>query len=197
MASSKGARVFGLLILVACVAVIAGGGWDFFGRQLLEGDDTASDDEPDEIEPGVDGGVHHTRRPGSAGRKGGRGGEQGGGASRAVAAAAGAGPFGQELRGGDRRQPGAALDGGRQRRVGISTDVQLAGPMRNGTFLGACGTPDSTHVTVKVAIRAGRAVGVSVYPTPPNPQIAGCIERSVRNLAWPVNMKMDSFVTTY
>jgi hypothetical protein len=77
------------------------------------------------------------------------------------------------------------------------TDAELAGPMRDGTFLDACEVPSSTHVTVKVAIRNGRAVGVSAYAVPASREIAWCIERYVRGLQWPSNAKMDSFVTTY
>jgi eukaryotic-like serine/threonine-protein kinase len=77
------------------------------------------------------------------------------------------------------------------------TDQQLSGPMRNATFLSGCGAPDSMHVTVKVAIKMGRAIGVSVYTTPPNGGVASCVDHAVRGLAWPVNQKMDSFVTTY
>jgi hypothetical protein len=77
------------------------------------------------------------------------------------------------------------------------TDLQLSGPLRNATFLNSCGAPDSMHVTVKVAIKMGRAVGVSVYSSPPNSGVTSCVDRAVRNLAWPVNQKMDSFVTTY
>ena len=77
------------------------------------------------------------------------------------------------------------------------TDAELSGPMRDGTFLDACGVPTSTHVTVKVAIRNGHAVGVSAYATPPSREIAWCIERHVRDLQWPSNAKMDSFITTY
>jgi len=77
------------------------------------------------------------------------------------------------------------------------TDAELAGPMRDGTFLDACGVPNSTQVTVKVAIRNGHAVGVSVYAVPPSREIAGCIERHVRGVQWPPHAKMDSFVTTY
>lgn len=77
------------------------------------------------------------------------------------------------------------------------TDAELAGPMRDGTFLDTCGVPTSMHVTVKVAIRQGRAVGISVYPTPPSQEIAGCVERHVRGLQWRSNAKMDSFITTY
>jgi hypothetical protein len=77
------------------------------------------------------------------------------------------------------------------------TDLQLSGPMRNATFLNSCGAPDSMHVTVKVAIKMGRAVGVSVYTTPPNGAVASCVDHAVRGLVWPANQKMDSFITTY
>jgi hypothetical protein len=77
------------------------------------------------------------------------------------------------------------------------SDSQLAGPMKNASFLGGCGAPDSMKVTVRVAIKMGRAVGVSVYTTPPNSGIASCIDHAVRGLAWPVNSKMDSFSTSY
>jgi len=77
------------------------------------------------------------------------------------------------------------------------TDAQLSGPMRNGGFVGECGAPDSMKVTVKVAIKLGRPVGVSVYASPPDPDVAGCIDRYVRTFSWPSNAKMDSFTTTY
>jgi hypothetical protein len=77
------------------------------------------------------------------------------------------------------------------------TDAQLHGPMRNAAFISGCGAPDSMKVTVKVAIKNGRAVGVSVYSNPPNPGVSSCVERHVRGLSWPPHPKMDSFVTTY
>ena len=77
------------------------------------------------------------------------------------------------------------------------TDAQLSGPMRSGAFAGECGAPDSMKVTVKVAIKTGRAVGVSVSTSPPDPDIAGCIDRYVRTFSWPSSSKMDSFTTAY
>jgi hypothetical protein len=77
------------------------------------------------------------------------------------------------------------------------TDAQLSGPMRGGTFVGECGAPDSMKVTVKVAIKTGHAAGVSVSTSPPDPDIAGCIDRYVRTFAWPSSSKLDSFTTTY
>ena len=77
------------------------------------------------------------------------------------------------------------------------TDAQLSAPMRSGAFVGECGAPDSMKVTVKVAIKTGRAAGVSVSTSPPDPDIAGCIDRYVRTFSWPSSSKMDSFTTTY
>jgi hypothetical protein len=77
------------------------------------------------------------------------------------------------------------------------TDAQLSGPMRNGAFVAECGAPDSMKVTVKVAIKMGRVAGVSVSTRPPDPDVAGCIDRYVRTFSWPPSSKMDSFTTTY
>lgn len=77
------------------------------------------------------------------------------------------------------------------------TDGQLSAPMKNASFISGCGAPDSMKVTVKVAVKNGRAVGVSVYTNPPNPAVASCVDRHVRGLGWPSNPKMDSFTTTY
>ena len=77
------------------------------------------------------------------------------------------------------------------------TDAQLHAPMRNAAFISGCGAPDSMKVTVKVAVKNGRAVGVSVYTNPSNAAVASCVDRHVRGLGWPPNPKMDSFTTTY
>jgi hypothetical protein len=77
------------------------------------------------------------------------------------------------------------------------SDGQLSAPMKNASFISGCGAPDSMKVTVRVAIKNGHAVGVSVYTNPPNPAVAGCVDRHVRGLGWPANSKMDSFTTTY
>lgn len=77
------------------------------------------------------------------------------------------------------------------------TDAQLSGPMRSGSFVAECGAPDNMKVQVKVAIRSGRPVGVTIATSPPDPDIAGCIDRYVRTFTWPSSSKMDSFTTTY
>jgi hypothetical protein len=77
------------------------------------------------------------------------------------------------------------------------TDAQIAGPMRSGSFVDECGAPDGMKVVVKVAIKMGRAAGVSVTTSPSDPDVAGCIDRYVRTFSWPSSPKMDSFTTTY
>jgi hypothetical protein len=77
------------------------------------------------------------------------------------------------------------------------TNAQLHAPMANGGFISACGAPNDMHVTVRTAVKLGRAVGVSVSTNPPNAAVAACVDRHVRGLAWPSSPKMDSFTTTY
>ncbi|WP_146651502.1 hypothetical protein [Labilithrix luteola] len=77
------------------------------------------------------------------------------------------------------------------------SDAQLSAPMSDGTFISECGAPDTMGVTVKVAIKMGRAVGVSVSTSPFSADVAGCIDHHIRGLSWPASPKMDSLVTTY
>jgi hypothetical protein len=77
------------------------------------------------------------------------------------------------------------------------TDGQLSGPLRSAGFISGCGAPDSMKVTVRCAIKNGRAVGVTVITNPPNAAVASCVDHHVRGLSWPSSSKMDSFTTTY
>ena len=78
------------------------------------------------------------------------------------------------------------------------TDAQLAAPMGAvGAALSSCGAPNDMKVTVKVAVKYGRAVGVTVETDPPNHSVASCVDRSVRKLRWPSSPKLDSFTTQY
>lgn len=78
------------------------------------------------------------------------------------------------------------------------TDDQLAAPMTIvASALPKCGTPDDMKVTVKVAIKLGKAIGVSVTTEPANPGVVSCVDRMVRKLQWPSSSKLDSFITRY
>jgi hypothetical protein len=167
--------IIGVLVAVAVVWIIQVRG----SRK----DDVAVGDDPNALDLGGAGGIKGQRR--NAGGGGGRPGGGGGGFPGGMSYEAALNSNNQEIAiGGAKGGPDL-------------TDQQLAGPMRNATFLGGCGAPDSMKVTVKVAIKMGRAVGVSVYTNPPSPGVASCVDRAVRGLAWPANPKMDSFVTTY
>ena len=52
-------------------------------------------------------------------------------------------------------------------------------------------------VTVRVAVRMGVPIGVTVSTNPPNGGIAACIDRAVRGLRWQANPKTDFVTTSY
>ena len=133
------------------------------------------------LDVALDGGIKGQKK--KAGGRGGAGAGGGGGGGMSYEAALAANPQQVDMNG---HAGGPDL-----------TDQQLSGPMRNAAFLDACNAPQSMHVTVKTVVKMGRAIGVSVSTSPPNGAVASCIDRSVRNLAWPVNQKADSFVTNY
>lgn len=70
------------------------------------------------------------------------------------------------------------------------TNDQLQGPInqRMPGILSQCG---AGSVTVRIAIKNGRAIGVSV--SPPN----GCVDQGVRGIGWPSNAKTDSLTTKW
>jgi hypothetical protein len=77
------------------------------------------------------------------------------------------------------------------------TNAQLSAPLRHASFISGCGAPDDMKVTVRVAVKMGRALGVTVGTNPPNGGVATCVDRSVRGLQWPVSPKTDFVTTTY
>jgi hypothetical protein len=183
----KAAGIAKFLIGGAVFAAIAAGAaiW-FFTVRGSRNDDVDISDDPNAMDLELSGGVNGQKR--AAGGRGGRGGAGGGGGgggggmSYESALAANV----QEISIGGGKPSGPDL-----------TDSQLAGPMKNAGFISSCGAPDSMKVTVKVAIKNGRAFGVSVYANPPDPKVQSCVAGAVRNISWPSNPKMDSFVTTY
>ena len=49
------------------------------------------------------------------------------------------------------------------------TNAQLAAPLRHASFITGCGAPDDMKVTVRVAVKMGHAVGVTVSTNPSSP----------------------------
>jgi eukaryotic-like serine/threonine-protein kinase len=77
------------------------------------------------------------------------------------------------------------------------TNAQLAAPLRHASFITGCGAPDDMKVTVRVAVKMGRAVGVTVSTNPPSPGVAACVDGFVRRVQWPVSPKTDFVTTSY
>jgi hypothetical protein len=149
------------------------------------GGDDLSDD-PNAVDLSGGGSLRGGKKAGVAGGKGGVGGGGGGGGYH------GGGSYEAALNANNQEISVGGPKGGPD-----LTDSQLGAPMRNASFISGCGAPESMKVTVRVAVQNGRAVGVSVYPNPPSPAVASCVDRHVRALGWPPNAKMDFFTTTY
>jgi hypothetical protein len=167
--------------VVVVLALAAGAGVWFMTSKGSRNDDVQVVNDST-LDMNLDGGIKGQKKAKAGGRAGGGGGGGGGGGmsyDQAIAA-----------------NPQQMAVGGPQGGPDL-TDTQLSGPMRNAAFLDSCGTPQSMHVTVKTVVKMGRAIGVTVLTNPPNGGVASCIDRAVRNLAWPVNAKADSFVTNY
>jgi eukaryotic-like serine/threonine-protein kinase len=177
-----------LLGASVAAAVLAGAGFYIYKSrgERTEGRNIGEDPAAFALE--MDGGLRGGKKAGSRGAGGGPAGTGGGGG-------------GAYSRGGMSYE-GALSSNTEEVKMGGGggpdlTNAQLAGPMANAAFVSGCGAPDSMKVTVRVAIKMGTAVGVSVYPNPPDGAVASCVDRHVRGIRWPANAKMDSFTTTY
>jgi hypothetical protein len=168
--------------IVAAVALLAVGIF-FVVKQVGSRKDSSDlNDDPSAVDLSGGGALKGGKKAGGGGGKGGGGGAPGfvGGMSYEQALASN----NQEITMGAKGGPDL-------------TDAQLSAPMKNASFISGCGAPDSMKVTVRVAVKNGRAYGVTVSTNPPNATVAACVDRHVRGLAWPSNPKMDSFTTTY
>jgi hypothetical protein len=170
---------------ILAIALVVGGGL-FVMKKVGERKDGGDlSDDPNAVDLSGGGSLKGGAKKAGAGGKGGVGGAGGGGYHGGGSYEAALNANNQEISmGGPKGGPDL-------------TDSQLGAPMRNASFISGCGAPDSMKVQVRVAVQNGRAVGVSVYPNPPNPAVAACVDRHVRALGWPPNAKMDFFTTTY
>lgn len=168
--------------IVAAVALLAIGVFFVIKQVGSRKDSSDLNDDPSAIDLSGGGSLKGGKKAGGGGGKGGGGGAPGfvGGMSYEQALASN----NQEITMGAKGGPDL-------------TDAQLSAPMKNASFISSCGAPDSMKVTVRVAVKNGRAYGVSVYTNPPNAAVAACVDRHVRGLGWPSNPKLDSFTTTY
>lgn len=177
------AKVVVAVLLIA--SVVGGATWWFLKVRGSRSDEVAVEDEG-ALDLDIDGGIKSGGGRRRGGGKGGAGGGGGGGGGGFV----GGGSFEAALAANNEQITIGGGGGGPD-----LSNAQLGAPLKNAPFISGCGAPDSMKVTVKVAVKMGRAVGVSVYTNPPSGSVSSCVDRHVRGLSWPANAKMD-FVTT-
>jgi hypothetical protein len=74
---------------------------------------------------------------------------------------------------------------------------ELTAPVKTPTFLNTCGVPESTSVTLKIAVRDGKTLGVTVITEPDDATLAECVDKAIRDISWPESKHRDSFVIKY
>jgi hypothetical protein len=97
---------------------------------------------------------------------------------------------------------GDAGDGGavtvrRPTQAAPLSSAQLGAPLVQGKFVSECGAPDDMKVVVKVAVRMGRPIAVSVATDPPSAAVASCVEKATRGMQWDVSPKTQHATVTY
>lgn len=170
---------------ILALAILVGGVL-FLVKKVGERKDGADlEDDPSAVDlsggGALAGGAKH---PG--GGKGRRGGKGGGG---------GGGPGGMSYD--DALNQGSEINMGAGGGGPDLSNAELHAPMANAAFISGCGAPNDMKVTVRVAVKNGRAIGVSVSTNPPNGGVASCVDRHVRGLTWKSSPKLDSFTTVY
>ena len=71
------------------------------------------------------------------------------------------------------------------------TDAQLGAPMKSSAFFSHCGLKDSENAEICVAVKGGKALGVSVNVTPSDKRVAACIDKATRKVRFPSSEKLD------
>jgi hypothetical protein len=77
------------------------------------------------------------------------------------------------------------------------SSAQLGAPLVHGRFVSECGATDDMKVIAKVTVKTGRAVGASATTDPPNPAVASCVEKAIREMQWDVSPKTQHLTVTY
>jgi hypothetical protein len=77
------------------------------------------------------------------------------------------------------------------------TEAQYASILEHGRWFEHCGVPAACRLEVCVAVRAGRAVGVTVHSTPWRADVERCVAAAARGLTFPSHPRMDVTRTTF
>jgi len=94
-----------------------------------------------------------------------------------------------------------SMDGGagvrRLMQTAPLSSARLGAPLVNGKFVSDCGAPDDMKVVVKVTVKMGRPVDVTVKTDPANGAVASCVEKATREMQWDVSPKTQHATVTY
>lgn len=77
------------------------------------------------------------------------------------------------------------------------SSAQLGAPLVHGSFVTACGAPETMKVKAKVTVKMGRAVAVVVKTDPPDKTIASCVNHAIRDLTWDPSVRSGTVTVTY
>jgi hypothetical protein len=77
------------------------------------------------------------------------------------------------------------------------SSAQLGAPLVHGKFVSECGAPDDMKVVVKVTVKKGHAVAVTVTTEPANAAIASCVRKATRAKLWDVSPATQHATVTY
>jgi hypothetical protein len=77
------------------------------------------------------------------------------------------------------------------------SSAQLGAPLVHGSFVTACGAPETMKVVVKVTVQKGRAVATDVTTDPPDTTVSRCIDDAIGHLRWDVSPKAQQLTVRY
>jgi len=77
------------------------------------------------------------------------------------------------------------------------SSAQLGAPLVHGSFVTACGAPETMKVKAKITVKMGRAVAVVVKTDPPDPTIASCVDHAIRGLVWDPSVRPGTVTVNY
>jgi hypothetical protein len=97
----------------------------------------------------------------------------------------------------DAGSPGGDAGPAPRRQAGPLSSAQLGAPLVHGGFVSACRAPDDMKVVVTLTVKMGRAGAVTVTTIPPDPAVASCVERAVRDQRWDVSPHVGHLTVTY
>ena len=81
--------------------------------------------------------------------------------------------------------------------TGPSLRTASSETLGNGTYLNDCQVSEETHVSVCAAVMDGKAVGVTVATSPPDPEKERCVSGRVRTLEFPSNPRLRVVRTSF